>query len=217
MPYASRSGRARTSSSKPRAFAVCDRCGIWYNLINLGWQFEWRGVALQNSRILVCPRCTDKPQEQNRAFSPPADPLPVMNARVEQFRTASRGSATGQVVGWPTGMSRLAIMPWVKGKPYGVPIPLLSVTADGSTTIWVTCAQPHGLGQDVSDNQIAIDGLSDPTACGMFTVVTNGAIVFSYDCAQPVAAASLLTPTTICVTAQAGLPYDTPFIPQVAP
>jgi hypothetical protein len=83
MAYASKSGRARTSASNPNAFAVCDRCGIWYNHVNLRWQFDWRGAALLNIRLLVCNTCYDTPQQQLRAIVVPADPVPIMNPRVE--------------------------------------------------------------------------------------------------------------------------------------
>ena len=85
MAYASRSGRARTSSSNPQAFGVCDRCGIWYNLVNLRWQYDWRGATMQNIRLLVCNTCYDTPQEQLRAIVLPADPTPVVNPRVEPY------------------------------------------------------------------------------------------------------------------------------------
>jgi hypothetical protein len=38
-----------------------------------------------NTRILVCNRCFDKPQQQLRAIIIPADPLPIRNPRVEPF------------------------------------------------------------------------------------------------------------------------------------
>jgi len=85
MAYASRSGRARTSSSNPQAFGVCDRCGFWYNLVNLRWQYDWRGATMQNIRLLVCNTCYDTPQEQLRAIVLPADPTPVVNPRVEPY------------------------------------------------------------------------------------------------------------------------------------
>lgn len=85
MGYASISGRARTSSKSPQAFGVCDRCGMWYNHVNLNWQFDWAGASLINKRILVCRDCTDEPQNQLRAIVIPADPLPVMNPRVEPW------------------------------------------------------------------------------------------------------------------------------------
>jgi hypothetical protein len=87
MAYASRSGRARTSPSNPRAFAVCDRCAQWFNHPSLRWQMEWRGTSLQNIRLLVCGRCYDRPQENVRATRLPADPVPIQNPRPEPFET----------------------------------------------------------------------------------------------------------------------------------
>lgn len=78
-------GRAHTSPSSPRAYAVCDRCGIWHNLVELQWQWQWAGTKLQNLRILVCTRCLDTPQPQLKTRIIPADPVPVFNARPENF------------------------------------------------------------------------------------------------------------------------------------
>ena len=86
MGYASRSGRARTSARNPRAFGVCDRCALWYNHYELSWQYDWAGASLINKRILVCDICYDTPQNQLRAIIIPADPLPVVNARVEPYQ-----------------------------------------------------------------------------------------------------------------------------------
>ena len=88
MAYASQSGRARTSSTNPQAHAICDRCGFRYNLVDLRWQFDWRGASLQNLRILVCGDCYDTPQEQLRAIVVPADPVPVMNPRTQDWVVA---------------------------------------------------------------------------------------------------------------------------------
>lgn len=85
MSYASRSGRARTSSRNPQAFAVCDRCAIWYNHVNLRWQYDWAGASLINKRILVCDTCYDTPQSQLRAIVLPADPTPIVNPRTEPY------------------------------------------------------------------------------------------------------------------------------------
>lgn len=86
MGYASRSGRARTDSRNPQAFAVCDRCAIWYNRVNLTWQYDWAGASLINKRILVCRTCYDTPQNQLRAIIIPADPMPIINPRVEPYQ-----------------------------------------------------------------------------------------------------------------------------------
>jgi len=85
MGYASRSGRARTDARNPQAFGVCDRCAIWYNRVNLTWQYDWAGASLINKRLLVCETCYDKPQEQLRAIIVPADPVPIVNPRVEPY------------------------------------------------------------------------------------------------------------------------------------
>lgn len=85
MGYASRSGRASTSATNPRAFAVCDRCAFWYNHHQLRWQYDWAGASLINKRILVCDTCYDEPQQQLRAIIIPADPVPIVNPRVEPY------------------------------------------------------------------------------------------------------------------------------------
>lgn len=85
MAYASQAGRARANARNPRAFAVCDRCGIWHNHDQLSWQFDWAGASMVNKRILVCRRCLDRPQQQLRAIVIPADPVPIRNPRTEPF------------------------------------------------------------------------------------------------------------------------------------
>ena len=85
MGYASKAGRARVSSTRPQAQAVCDRDGLWYNRVDLRWQYDWAGTSLINKRILVCKRCLDRPQQQLRAIIIPADPVPIQNPRTEPF------------------------------------------------------------------------------------------------------------------------------------
>ena len=92
MGYASQAGRARTSARNPQAHAICDRCGFRYNHINLRWQYDWRGASMQNIRLLVCNTCYDNPQEQLRAIVVPADPVPIVNPRVQDFVTAEQNT-----------------------------------------------------------------------------------------------------------------------------
>lgn len=82
-------GRATVSATNSRAFGICDRCGFLYNHYELQWQFDYRGAALLNTRILVCETCLDVPQNQLRNIIIPADPTPIMNARVQDYATAS--------------------------------------------------------------------------------------------------------------------------------
>jgi hypothetical protein len=93
MGYASRSGRAITNPHAPRAFGVCDRCGIWYNLHRLGYQYEWQGTKLINTRKRVCQLCKDRPNPQMKARLAPPDPVPVYDPRPENF-IASRFDPT---------------------------------------------------------------------------------------------------------------------------
>lgn len=81
-------GRAKVSSKNPEAFAICDNCGFLYNHSELRWQFQWAGNKLVNMRQLVCRRCNDIPQTQLRAIVLPADPMPVMNPRPQNYELA---------------------------------------------------------------------------------------------------------------------------------
>lgn len=108
MGYASRSGRAKTDPRNPRAFAICDRCALWYNHYQLRWQYDWAGASLINKRILVCDTCYDEPQNQLRAIVLPADPVPIINPRVEPYawdeidrRQLSGYNTTNQQTGIP--------------------------------------------------------------------------------------------------------------------
>jgi len=94
MGYASKAGRASTSATSPQAHAICDRCGFRYNHVQLKWQFDWRGASLQNIRLLVCNTCYDTPQEQLRAIVIPADPVPILNPRTQDFVTAEQNTRT---------------------------------------------------------------------------------------------------------------------------
>jgi len=78
-------GHAQVSSRHPQAAGICDRCGRMFTHADLIWQFDWRSERLLNLRILVCSSCLDKPQEQLRARILGPDPLPIYNARPEQF------------------------------------------------------------------------------------------------------------------------------------
>jgi hypothetical protein len=54
----------------------------------LNWQYDWAGASIINKRILVCRHCLDNPQQQLRAIVLPADPMPILNPRPEQFERA---------------------------------------------------------------------------------------------------------------------------------
>ena len=106
MSYASRLGRARVNARNPQAAAVCDRCGGVYNHVDLSWQYDWAGARMINKRLLVCRSCTDTPQQQLRSIVLPADPMPVMNARPQNYVDATTDIRTtqGNTVNFKTGI-----------------------------------------------------------------------------------------------------------------
>lgn len=83
MPYPH--SRYHVDVSNPRARGNCDRCNFTFQLHQLRWQFQWAGPRLQNLRILVCRDCYDIPQMQLRSIIIPADPVPVLNPRPENY------------------------------------------------------------------------------------------------------------------------------------
>ena len=256
MGYASRSGRARTSAKAPSAFAVCQRCGIWYNRTSLNFQFRWSGAQLQNTFILVCRSCMDIPTEQLRAITLPADPVPIFYPSVENFdaaendyRSLSRPTVLHPIVGIPipdntlrvtedcqnrtvrpfgipSGMSQPAVMPFnaANHAHLGVPLQVLSVTANGTATVQVTCSAPHNLvprpvntveGSTLMDPQVSIEGLSNTAACGFYSVTLLGATAFTYMTYGNIAAGPLLTPGTRIITALVSLPRGYIRIPKL--
>src|SRR5215472_14035582 len=102
-------GRARVNATSPRAFGVCDRCGFWHNLEDLGYQHEWRGPRLVNIRLRVCPKCMDRPFIFNKPIIYPPDPVPVYDPRPENFPNANNGSPVTPLP-WPV-------------QPVGPPVP----------------------------------------------------------------------------------------------
>ena len=82
-------GRAKVNPRSLDPFAICDGCGALYNHSELRWQMQWSGNKLVNLKQLVCRRCNDIPQTQLRAIVLPADPMPIMNPRVQNYQAAS--------------------------------------------------------------------------------------------------------------------------------
>lgn len=241
MAYGSQAGRARTNSRSPEAHAICDRCGFRYNFVSLQWQYDWRGSALQNLRILVCQPCMDTPQEQLRAIVVPADPTPIIYARVEDYSTAEtdyravsgpttidpitgltmstpvfRATEDGQnrstqPIGAPVGLSQNAVMPLVNKVTYGALINALSVTGNGTAIVTVTCSSAHGLS---TDSQISVEGLANNNADGFYSVIVTNPMAFTYQANVAITAGALLTGTSRIITVLVGLPYNYVQIPQ---
>jgi hypothetical protein len=107
MGYASRQGRARVSASRPQAAGTCDRCSFVYQHHTLRWQMDYAGAGLINKRLLVCDRCYDEPNQQLRAIVIAPDPVPIVNARPEQYgasRTNNRVTSGYDTIDPVTGI-----------------------------------------------------------------------------------------------------------------
>lgn len=103
MAHGDIAGRARTDPRNPRAQGVSDFSGCWYQRGALKRQMEWSGTQLVWTGMLV-PDCEmDKPNPQLRALRLPADPVPVMNPRPEDFQAANMPSGFTQYSMWPQG------------------------------------------------------------------------------------------------------------------
>jgi len=234
-------GRARVSSKNPRAFGICDRCGFLMNHIDLRWQYDWAGASLINKRILVCAHCEDTPQEQLRAIILPADPVPIMNPRVQDFAndeidylstnaptvydantgipvpsttditTESGNIITPQPTGAPLGLDQNAQMPLVANVAWNVTLPVISISSTGTNTVTVTCSKAHGLSTNA---QVAVEGISNANASGFYSISVTTATAFTYTTNKAIPAGSLITGKTLVTTVNVGLPYNYDQIPQ---
>lgn len=236
MAYASRSGRARTDPRSPSAFAVCDRCGRWWNRVRLSWQYEWYGSTLQNTRMLVCPPCVDVPQENIRTIVFPADPLPITQPRIEPFLadetdyrvtaapslidpvtgipipqgdtlvTLAGDNRTTQPLGPPRGVNN-AVQNQFEGITYGPTLAVLSMFGDGFYTITITCSAPHGLS---TNSQVSVHGASSHAADGAYSVTVTSALAFTYQTPNVIPQGGLLAGSTQVWTIKVGIPrgYD---------
>ena len=238
-------GRASVSSRNPSAFAICDRCGFLYNHNRLQWQFDYAGAGLINKRILVCSPCLDTPQNQLRAIVLPADPVPILNPRVQDYVAAetdniainaptvtdfwtgipmpsttnvvtqSGQNLTTQPIGQPTGLDQNAVMPLFNQTHYRVVLSPLSISSQtGTSTITVTFSSAHGLN---TNDQIAVQGLTNNKADGFYSVTVTTATAFTYQTNNAIPAGGLLQGTTLMVTALVGLPYNYNQIPLTGP
>jgi len=170
-------GRARVSSKNPQAFAICDRCAMLYNHVDLQWQYDWAGASLINKRMLVCRPCLDTPQQQLRAIILPADPVPVINPRVEPYAF----DQTDNLVA-PT--------PTIYGSTTGIPIPQGEelVTNDGLNITSQEVGAPS-LRMNIGLDPNAIMPLSGTVhfdvLLPVLSITSNGTTVINVTCSSP--------------------------------
>lgn len=116
-----------------------------------------------------------------------------------------------QPIGRPTGLDQNAVMPLLNDVAYRVTLSPLSVASQtGNSTITVTFSAAHGLS---TNDQIAVNGLTDPLADGIYSITVTTATAFTYQVNNAIPIGSLLQGTTLMVTALVGLPYNYNQIP----
>ena len=132
--------RARTDPRSPRAWATSDRNGMISNHENLCWQFEWAGTQLINKHILVSEDELDIPQRQLGTIIIPPDPVPIMNARPEQYYIDEYAGILfeiprpKQLVGGYSDGVAPAPVGWQQGRGTSVQPATAGIYAEGSTT-----------------------------------------------------------------------------------
>jgi hypothetical protein len=128
-------------------------------------------------------------------------PIPSTTLRITQ----DDQNRTIEPFGAPVGLDQNAIMPYngAVQKAYGVALAVLSVTSDGSATVTVTCSAVHNL---QTNSQVSVQGLNWVGACGFYSVVVTTATQFTYQTYGSNPTGSMITSTTLILTALVGLP-----------
>jgi hypothetical protein len=223
---------------------VCQRCGIWYNREVLTFQYDWRGSQLQNLFILVCPPCLDIPQEQLRAITLPADPVPIFYPSVEDFdqdetdyRAVSAPTVYDPVTGIPIPSTTLRVTEDCQNRsvtPFGRPVglsPAAVMPYDGAVQkafgVVLPLLSVIGDGSAIvavtcysvhglkTNDQINVQGLSVAAACGSYSVTVVTATAFTYMTYGSIPAGNLLTSTASMLTCLVGLPRSYQQIPKL--
>lgn len=124
-------GRARINPRAPEAAGICDSCGFKFSLRDLGYQMEWRGPRLMNTRLRKCPKCLDVPFIFNRPIIYPPDPVPVADPRPQNYTIANNGSPFTPPLPWPSQESGPVVpMPPTPEYPVYVTPPLPPLPPD---------------------------------------------------------------------------------------
>ena len=176
-------------------------------------------VPIMNPRVQDYQSASDdiRITEGNTINSQTGIPVPGGDTRItqnDQVRVTQQTGGTPFDISEQPGLDQNAVMPLQGNTPYAVSLPLLSVVSDGAGLAIVVCSSNHNL---ATDAQISVEGLSEITSNGFYTITVLSSTSFSYQLNPVLAAGSLLTSTTKMITANAGLPYNNEEIPQTGP
>ena len=185
-------GRAQVSPLAPRAFGVCDKCGFLYNLNALRWQFDFAGPKLQNLRLLVCQFCYDTPQPQKKPIIIPQDPVPVQNARIENYtqsRTDYRVTQDGDIRTTSSDQPRVVqSSQWV------------SFTTTGASGTGTVATLTYSGSERTVGTTITVTGVIPVLYNGTFTVTASSTGSVSYASVatgSQISAGTIISPDTL--------------------
>lgn len=85
MAYRPHPKGAKVNPASPRAWATCDRSGFVNNHQDMVWQYDYAGMSLVNTNLLVRLKSLDKPNPQKMTVILPPDPVPIDSPRVEPY------------------------------------------------------------------------------------------------------------------------------------
>jgi hypothetical protein len=166
------------------------------------------------SGVVMGPAPVGRPPGYYALAAEPPTPRAVLMAQVGGvYMALSDGTAMGQV--GPDGATSGTVQPFPEpdgeAPLSGIPIPVVSLIADGTPLVRATCNGPHGL---ALNSQIAVRGTANPLADGMFSVIPITATAFTYGTFSPIPAGSILGPNMMIIATQAGLPRSYEALPQ---
>lgn len=132
---------------------------------------------------------------------------------LDQRATQNNSTRVTQETGNPTGLQAGAVMPLQETVTYGTLLPVMSISANGTTIITVTCSAVHGLS---TNDQVSVSGSAVSSADGFFSVTVTSATAFTYEVNAPISSGlnPLYGATTRVITVIVGLPYDLTQIPK---
>lgn len=137
---------------------------------------------------------------------PTIDPVTGIQIQTQNLRTTmDNQNRSIDPFGVPADIDPNAVMPYNGAiqKAFGILLPMISLTADGTATVTGTCSSPHGL---KTNDQIAVTDLTENAAAGFFSVTVLTATAFTYMCYDNIPAQTLLNPSTRIITALVGMP-----------
>lgn len=78
--------RGTTRDPHDGPWSVCDRCGFLWSQSRLQFQFDYLGGSVpQSLGLIVCRRCLDDLNFQQKLLILPPDPQPIFNTRPENY------------------------------------------------------------------------------------------------------------------------------------